>query len=92
MGVLLVSTFTVGVGAQGMKAPSNRGAAKLNEDQRVLHVLNRFGFGARSGDVERVKAIDVNKYSEQQILPEKMDDSTPEARLQNLETLRITTA
>src|SRR6266446_5474242 len=92
MGVLLVSTFTVGVGAQGMKAPSNRGAAKLNEDQRILHVLKRLGFGARPGDVERVKAIGVDKYIEQQLLPEKIDDSATEARLQNLETLRMTTA
>src|SRR5438132_2989843 len=92
MGVLLVSTFTVGVGAQGMKAPSNRDAVKLNEDQRILHVLNRLGFGARPGDVERVKAIGVDKYIEQQLLAEKIDDSATEARLQNLETLRMTTA
>src|SRR5437660_9218778 len=92
MGVLLVSTFTVGVGAQGMMAPSNKGAAKLNEDQRILHVLNRLGFGARPGDVERVKAIGVDKYIEQQLLPEKIDDSATEARLQNLKTLRMTTA
>src|SRR5205807_606565 len=92
MGVLLVSTFTVGVGAQGMKAPSNRGAAKLNEDQRILHVLNRLGFGARPGDVERVKAIGLDKYIEQQLSPEKIDDSATEARLQNLETMRMITA
>src|SRR5437660_8834295 len=92
MGVLLVSTFTVGVGAQGMKAPSNRGAAKLNEDQRILHVLNRLGFGARPGDVERVKAMGLDKYVEQQLLPEKIDDSATEARWHNLESLRMTTA
>src|SRR5437660_4524235 len=92
MGTLLVSTFAVGVGAQGMKAPSNRAAAKLNDDQRILHVLNRLGFGARPGDVERVKAIGVDKYIEQQLSPEKIDDSATEARLQNLETLRMTTA
>src|SRR5947208_3092622 len=92
MGTLLVSTFAVGVGAQGMKAPSNRAAAKLNNDQRILHVLNRLGFGARPGDVERVKAIGVDKYIEQQLSPEKIDDSTTEARLQNLETLHMTTA
>ena len=92
LSALLVSTFAVGVGAQGMKAAPNKGAVKLNEDQRMLHVLNRLGFGARPGDVERVKAMGVDKYIEQQLSPEKIDDSATEARLQNLETLRMTTA
>jgi uncharacterized protein (DUF1800 family) len=59
---------------------------KLSEDQRILHVLNRLGFGARPGDVERVKAMGVDKYIEQQLTPEKIDDSASEAKLQNLET------
>ena len=89
---LLVSTFAVGMSAQSMKAPTNRSVAKLSEDQRILHVLNRLGFGARPGDVERVKAIGVDNYITQQLYPEKIDDSASEAKLQNLETLRMTTA
>ncbi|HEY0084015.1 MAG TPA: hypothetical protein VGB61_14655, partial [Pyrinomonadaceae bacterium] len=27
--------------------------ARLSDEQRILHVLNRLGFGARPGDVER---------------------------------------
>src|SRR5437763_14340085 len=92
LSALLASTFAVGADAQGMKAPSNRGAARLTQDQRILHVLNRLGFGAGPGDVERVKAIGLDKYIEQQLSPEKIDDSATEARLQNLETLRMTTA
>ena len=92
MGTLLVSTFAVGVGAQGMKATSNRGAAKLTQDQRILHALNRLGFGARPGDVERVKAMGVDNYINQQLFPDKIDDSATEARLQNLTTLHMTTA
>ena len=88
--VLLASTFAAGIGAQNMKSPAKAG--KLSEDQRILHVLNRLGFGARPGDVERVKAIGLDKYIEQQLSPEKIDDSATEARLQNLETLRMTTA
>src|SRR5437763_16422113 len=92
LSALLASTFAVGADAQGMKAPSNRGAAKLTQDQRILHVVNRLGFGARPGDVERVKAMGLDKYIDQQLSPEKIDDSATEARLQNLETLRMTTA
>ena len=89
---LLASTFAASVGAQSMKAPANKLAAKLSEDQRILHVLNRLGFGARPGDVERVKALGIDKYIEQQLNADKIDDSASEAKLQNLETLRMSTA
>src|SRR2546421_7401508 len=89
---LLTSIFAGIVGAQNMSAGSAKGSSKLTEDQRVLHVLNRLGFGARPGDVERVKAMGVDKYIEQQLSPERIDDAVSEAKLQNLETLRMPTA
>jgi len=93
---LLASTFAAGISAQsmsgGMKAPASKSTAKLSEDQRILHVLNRLGFGARPGDVERVKAMGIDNYVAQQLFPERIDDSASEARLQNLETLRMSTA
>src|SRR5882762_2652601 len=89
---LLLSTFAVGLSAQNMKAPAGKSAAKLSEGQRILHVLNRLGFGARPGDVERVKAMGVENYISQQLFPDKIDDATAEAKLQNLETLRMSTA
>jgi uncharacterized protein (DUF1800 family) len=64
----------------------------LTEDQRIIHVLNRLGFGARPGDVERVKAMGVEKYIEQQLHPEQIADSAAEARLRELSTLNMTTA
>src|SRR5712691_1337161 len=89
---LLASTFAAGISAQSMKAPASKSAAKLSQDQRILHVLNRLGFGARPGDVERVKAMGIDNYIAQQLFPEKIDDSASEAKLQNLETLRMSTA
>jgi len=89
---LLAGTFAVGISAQSMKAETARKAGKLNEDQRILHVLNRLGFGARPGDVERVRAMGVDNYIMSQLNPSNIDDSTTEAKLQNLDTLRMTTA
>jgi len=89
---LLAGTLAVGVTAQSMKSSDARVATKLKEDQRILHVLNRLGFGARPGDVERVKAVGIDNYIMAQLYPEKIDDSATEAKLQNLETLRMTTA
>jgi len=92
MAALFAGTLTAGLQAQSMKRRESNSGAKLSQDQRILHVLNRLGFGARSGDLERVRAIGVDKYLEQQLFPEKIDDSASEAKLQNLTTLRLTTA
>ncbi|MGZ4824156.1 MAG: DUF1800 domain-containing protein, partial [Terriglobales bacterium] len=43
----------------------------------------------RPGDVDRVAAMGVNKWIEQQLHPEKIDDSALEARLEPLRTLRM---
>ncbi len=67
-------------------------AQNLNDDQRILHVLNRLGFGARPNDVERVRAMGVDRYIEQQLHPEQITDAALEAKLQNLPTLRMTIA
>ncbi|HEX6188161.1 MAG TPA: DUF1800 domain-containing protein [Pyrinomonadaceae bacterium] len=74
-----------------MKPRSTAKASKLSEDRRIVHVLNRLGFGARPGDVERVKAIGLDKYIEQQLNPDMIDDSATEAKLQHLTALRMTT-
>src|SRR2546423_568505 len=87
---LCSAILATGVGAE--RSMTANKAAKLTEDQRILHVLNRLGFGARPGDVERVKAMGVDKYIEQQLFPEKIDDTASEARLRNLETLKMSTA
>jgi uncharacterized protein (DUF1800 family) len=89
--IALVTTTFAAVAGQSMKPSSKAKAGKLSEEQRILHVLNRLGFGAQPGDVERVKAMGLDKYIEQQLNPDKIDDSASEARLQNLEALRMTT-
>src|SRR5499426_1007188 len=59
---------------------------KLTEEQRIIHVLNRLGFGARPGDVERVKAMGVENYINQQLNPEKISDSLAENKVAELST------
>ncbi len=66
--------------------------ASLSEDKKILHVLNRLGFGARPGDVERVKAIGLQKYIEQQLNAPSTDSAEVAARLQNFEVLNMETA
>lgn len=67
-------------------------ARALNEEQRILHVLNRLGFGARRGDVERVKAMGLENYINQQLNPEKIPDTVAENKVKDLNVLNMTTA
>jgi uncharacterized protein (DUF1800 family) len=64
----------------------------LTDDQKILHVLNRLGFGARPGDVEKIKAIGLQKYIDQQLNPAAINDSVAEAKVKNLEVFNLTTA
>ncbi|KAF0811787.1 hypothetical protein IGB42_03804 [Andreprevotia sp. IGB-42] len=46
--------------------------APLTDAQRALHALNRLGYGPAPGDVQRVQAMGVERYIDQQLHPEKM--------------------
>jgi len=56
----------------------------LNDRQRAQHVLDRLAFGAKPGDVERVMAIGVDRWIEQQLHPERIADSAAESHLASL--------
>jgi uncharacterized protein (DUF1800 family) len=66
-------------------------AAQMDQRKQVVHVLNRLTFGPRPGDVDRVTAIGLDKWIDQQLHPEKIDDSELDARLSPLRTLRMNT-
>src|SRR5690242_6784618 len=66
-------------------------APAADEHKRALHALNRLTFGPRPGDVQRVEAMDVDKWIELQLHPEKIDDSALASRLDPLRTLRMST-
>ena len=87
---VLVCVFAAPAFAFG--APGGADRKALTEDQRILHVLNRLGFGPRPGDLEKVKAIGLQKYIEQQLNPTEIDDTTAEAKVRNLEVFKMSTA
>ena len=88
--MLLSPIFAVsGASAQKMTNASATAAKSLTEDQKILHVLNRLGFGARPGDVERVRAIGLQRYIDQQLNPASLDDAAAEAKVRNLDVLRM---
>jgi len=68
------------------RTPASKG---FNEDQKVIHLLNRIGFGPRPGDLERVRAMGLDKFIDQQLHPERIEDAATEARLKGIESLRM---
>jgi uncharacterized protein (DUF1800 family) len=88
--VLALYSLILPVLAIGARAESPE--KKLSEDQKIIHVLNRLGFGARPGDVEKVKSIGLQKYIEQQLSPASIDDAVAENKVKDLEVFKMSTA
>ncbi len=70
--------------------PATPVIVQMDESKRAVHVLNRLTFGARPGDAERVAAVGVDEWIEQQLHPERIDDSALSARLGGFKTLAMT--
>lgn len=71
---------------------ASKTARGLTQDQKIIHVLNRLGYGPRLGDVDRVKRMGLDKYIDQQLYPERIRDLAVEARLANFPSLKMTIA
>jgi uncharacterized protein (DUF1800 family) len=61
----------------------------LPEEQKITQLLNRITFGPRPADVDRVRKMGVDKYVDEQLHPERIDDSATEARLSDLPSLKL---
>src|SRR5688572_31722907 len=60
--LIVAATFAGSLPVVRADGMTTKGGTKVTDDQRILHVLNRLGFGARPGDVERVKAVGLDNY------------------------------
>src|SRR5438270_4251619 len=95
--ILLVSTAVLLAGDKKSKSRNPEAAlagptaAPMEDDKKIVHALNRFTFGARPGDVERVRALGLDQWFDQQLHPEKINDSAVQARLAPLRTLNMST-
>jgi uncharacterized protein (DUF1800 family) len=91
--VVLLSLLGFAVFAQLAlgKKKDKPATAQMEQRKQAVHVLNRLTFGPRPGDVDQVMAIGVDKWIDQQLHPDKIDDSMLDARLSPLRTLRMDT-
>ena len=65
---------------------------ELNEDEAILHALNRLGFGPRPGEVDEIKKSGLESWIQQQLHPETLDDREAEGRLAAYPALRLSAA
>ena len=77
--------------AVGAKPDLKARSRQMSGDQRIAHVLSRLTFGARPGDFERVKAMGVQAFINEQLDPDSIDARSVIARLKKLPTLGMAT-
>src|SRR4051812_6557398 len=78
--VTLVVVSAIGVGAAAGPPPT---------DAAIAHLLNRIAFGPRPGDVERVRAMGIDRCVDEQLHPERIVDAALSERLAGLTTVRL---
>ncbi|HXN75158.1 MAG TPA: DUF1800 domain-containing protein [Gemmatimonadaceae bacterium] len=91
---MLVSIAPVGVSAQrsGAKSPAKTVIARsdvrdLPADQQIIQALNRLTFGARPGDILKVRAIGLDQWIDQQLHPDKINDDALNSFVANYSAL-----
>ena len=70
--------------AWSQEAPEN-----ASDSAAALHVLNRIAYGPKPGEVEAVEKMGIRNYIEQQLHPEKIDDSQTDAEVAKFEMLQL---
>jgi len=53
----------------------------IGQGNPIITTLNRIAFGPRPGDFERVQTMGIDAYIEEQLAPEKIDDSVLEQKI-----------
>ena len=81
--VLLVAVASLSLSAQP------RAGQPAADERTVRHVLSRITFGARPGDVARVRQQGLERFVDEQLHPDRISDPGVTRRLDGFETLRL---
>jgi uncharacterized protein (DUF1800 family) len=92
-GAVVVLALVVVVPAAVVDAQKPSGAVpKTADTATIAHVLNRLGYGPAPGDIEKVRAMSLSTYIDQQLHPERIPDEALKARLAAYPTIALSTA
>jgi uncharacterized protein (DUF1800 family) len=92
LGVMLALAAVVPAWSQAVKMPASKVPPNvpLSQRERAVQMLNRFTFGPRPGDVDRMMAQGVDKWFAAQLDPASIPDGALDKRLQDYPTLNMT--
>jgi uncharacterized protein (DUF1800 family) len=87
-----VAPFSVSSQQSGAKTPAKSviGRSDVRElpaDQQIIQALNRLTFGAKPGDILKVRAIGLDKWIDQQLQPDKINDDAMNSFVRNYSAL-----
>ena len=71
--LVLTSAALIAIPAMAQAPLDHR---ELAADQQIIHALNRLTFGARPGDVQKVRSMGLDKWVDLQLHPDRIDDSS----------------
>lgn len=84
--LVIISAALLGVAPIGLSAQKLSHAVttrsdvrELPADQQIIQALNRLTFGARPGEAQKVRAIGLDNWIDQQLHPEKINDDAMNA-------------
>jgi len=80
---------SLGLVVPGGMAASSPARSSPDEDARIVHALNRLGYGPRPGEVEKVRAVGLERWIQLQLHPARIGDGALEARLAGYRTLSL---
>ena len=90
--LLALALAGVSVAAKAWKKDKKiAAAAQMDPHTQALHALQRLTFGPRPGDIEHITAVGLDKWIDQQLHPDHIDDSALDARLASFRTLHMDT-
>jgi uncharacterized protein (DUF1800 family) len=89
-GSLVTAAAIVLVGtAWSVRSVSGSVARELSAREQAAHVLNRLAFGARPGEIDRVVAMGVDRWIDQQLRPDRVPDRDLEQVMAAYPALRM---
>jgi uncharacterized protein (DUF1800 family) len=92
-GAVVVLALVAAVSAAVVDAQKASSAVpKTADTATIAHVLNRIGYGPAPGDIEKVRAMTLSAYIDQQLHPERIPDEALKARLAAYPTIALSTA
>ena len=72
-----------------MPQPQPQATGKLTEVEKIAHLLNRGAFGPWYGDVQRIRQISLEKYIDDQLHPELINDPAADNQVSGLKTITM---